>query len=381
MARNRILYGTVVLVLLLFVFLRAEAAMAYLALYAVLLAPLFSLATAHLAKRRIAVSQRLGADAVAKGETVPYIATIQNQSWFPLFAARIRLVVDRGLNSDYNEALFSIRPRRSEEITFHIYTSYRGRYQVGIADLSFYDSLGLFHLRQKPPTALRLTVTPRIWPIASLPLYATIGDMAQAEVYKKGEDYSTISDLRKYNPTDGHKKIHWKASAKRSELISKSFEAPQRQSAVFLIDNSAIPLPPEAALSFEDSMMEALVSAMSCASGQGYHISLRAPGHPDTDFTENFSELYQRSVDLTFGSFGDFGDCLNRYVTGQTEPLNLILIVQKLDARICGALEALQTKGSHVIVLYLDNLKGDPLLGALQETNVSCFNFCELQKR
>ena len=380
MIKNRFLYGTVLLVLSLFVFLRAHP-MTYLALYAVLLAPLLSLGTVLVLKYQLTVSAALSADFVTKGETVSYTLTFQNRSIFPATAVRVRFGLENiGIDSDEDEAVLSLGPRQSGAVVFHIHTKYRGSYPIDVEALWFTDFLGLLQLRQPPPDTLTLTVAPQIWPIAPLPLNATAGDAARPESYRKEEDYSAVSDLRQYRPTDGYKKIHWKASAKRSELISKNFLEPERQSAVFFIDNSAIQAPPEEALWLEDSMLEALVSAMASANQLGYEISLRAPGYPDTDFTDNFPYLYGCAAALTFGNWGDFDDCLNNCLGGRTDPINFLLIAQKLSARTCWALEALRQNGSRVIFLYCGKLKNDPQIEKLQQAGVHCLDFCEMRK-
>jgi len=371
----------VVLVSLFFVFLRAHP-MTYLALYAALLAPPFSLLALWVFRCRLAVSEVLDADAVTKGETAEYIVTLHNRSPFPCLAGQVRLRAESaGVEPDRRVDVFPLRPWQSLEVGFSIHAKYRGRYQIGLGDLLFYDFLGLFRLRQKPPEGSVLTVLPRILAIDPLPLDATAADAARWETYRRGEDYSAISDLRQYQPTDGYQKVHWKASAKRGELISKHFEEPERLSAVFLIDTSAIEAPPEAALAREDLMMEALVSAMAAAHRQGYELSFGAPEHPDTEFTDDFSYLYSRAVDLTFGTSHDFDDCLGHHVSRREREATLLVFPQTLSARACGALETLRASGSQAILFPFDAQRDAAQIERLRQAGVHCLDFCEMRER
>jgi len=376
MTNNRLLYGVVVLVFVLFVSLYTHP-MTYMALYAVLLAPLLSLAGTLLSQRRLTTSEAISPGYAQKGETVRYTFTIQNASPFPAPAVRVRFQADAGIEADHWEAFFSVRPRGSHEAVFHVSAEYRGNYTLGVGEVVFYDFLGLFSRRKTLSKTLVLTVAPRIWTMGPLPLNFTPQDMAQADRYRPAEDYSAISDLRTYQPTDSYKKIHWKASAKRNELISKDFLESKRQAAVFLIDNSAVQASPLKALAREDAMVDALVSAMACCNRLGYQISLHAAGRLDTDFTDNFPELFRCAAELRFGDFGAFDERLNSMVGGRGGPMNFIFIVQTLSEAACLALRSLRRDGSHVVLFYFDPIKDDPQIETLRAFGIHCLNFCE----
>jgi len=377
MIKNRLGYGMVLLAAILFLFLYTHP-MTYLALYALLLLPLLSLLAMLIAKYRLTISETLDFTYAQKGKTLRYTFTVNNPSPFPLPAVRVHFQAGAGVEPDCWEAFFSVWPRKSQEAIFCVSANYRGHYTIGVGEMVLYDFLGLFSRKQTLAKTLVFTVTPQIWPIAALALNFAPHDMAQ-DRHRPAEDYSAISDLRTYQPTDSHKKIHWKASAKRNELISKDFLESKRQSAVFWIDNSAIHASPLEALAQEDTMMDALVSAMACCNRQGYNISLCAPGHPNTDFTDNFSDLFRSAVDLKFGDFGPFDDRFLKHASrGHGNSVNFVLIVQTLSEATCLLLRDLRQNGSHVILFYFDFLKEDSQLEALRGLGVHCLNFSDL---
>jgi len=379
MVKNRIAYGTVVIILLLFIFLNAHT-MTYLALYAILILPLISWCLTLIFKRRFAASEELSSNYVVKGDTVQFKFTVVNNSFLPCTCIQLRFEsYGTGIHTDSEEKYFSVSSYKSHETVFNIEAKYRGNYKVGISKIILYDFLGLFKFNQKHNKSLEFTINPRILNIPVLPLISMPQDSAAVKNYKQNEDYSVIADLRKYQPTDGYKKIHWKASAKRNELISKDFQETEKNAALLLVDNSSIDAQWQEALELEDSIVEALVSAAAYCNKLGYPVSLRCLRDRETAFTDDFAYLYKLASGLEFGDFGRFDDLLNMFARTYGEYMNLIVFVQSINESVFSSLVKLRLLGNNVVIFHFNNEKDESKIEQLRELDVHCVDFHNIQ--
>jgi len=381
MVRNRIAYGAVAAILLLFIFLN-EHPMTYTALYAVLILPLVSLCLTLIFKRRFTTWEELSSNYVVKGDVVQFKFTIENNSFLPCTCVQLRLKsYGAEVYTDFEEKYFSVPPYKKHEVVLNIDAKYRGTYKVGVSNIILYDFLGLFKFNQKHDKSLEFTVNPRILSIPFLPLLSMLQDSAAVRNYKQNEDYSVIADLRKYQPTDGYKKIHWKVSAKRNELISKDFQETEKNAALLLVDNSDIDIQRQGqeALELEDSIVEALVSAMAHCNRLGYPVSLRCLRDSDTDFTADFAYLYRAASGLEFGKFGRFDNFLNMYTKTYGEYMNLIVFVQDINESVFSALVKLRLLGNNVVIFHFNNIEDESRIAQLRDLDVHCVDFHHIQ--
>ena len=338
MLKNRVAYGIVLAVLILLIFLY-EDSITYMALYAVLALPLLSLVFTLVSRRRFTVEERLTQDNIIKGETVQYVFNVRNNSFLPYTSVRVRFKANSSaVTADFTDQFFAIWPYKKHEILFNISAKYRGNYEIGVLNIMLYDFLGLFRFEQKHDRAFILTVRPRVLDVTGLPLSKADSGAENVKNFMAEEDYALISDLRKYQPTDGYKKIHWKASAKKNELVSKNYQNTKRNSVALLLDNSLIGAGAgmkgeDAASAMEDIMMEAYVSALSYCVRNGYISSLFYMGDEQNEGAHgNFEYLYTIASKIRFGSeHNDFNAYIVNYSKMQADAENVIIFAQEIS--------------------------------------------------
>jgi len=370
MLKNRLTYGLVILVLFLFIYLQ-EHRMTYLAFYAVLIMPILSYLIGLRSKYAFLIDQKLSHDFMTKEQQAIYTVSIRNRSFLPCSFARIRLETCRvGLDVTPVEKYFSLRPYESQTFDFKINGSYRGAYDIEIKDIICYDFLGLFRFKLPAHKLFTLTIMPRIISISDLSLKTDVEDVANARNYIKGEDYSNIAELRAFQPTDSYRQIHWKASAKKGELMSKNFHEEERHAATFLIDNRRIIQDLRTALEQEDKMMERVVSAMSYCYHLSYPISIRAIGERPVDFTTDFSRLYKKASKLTFTTGSGFNVLLNDYLNSGQVPMNLFIFVSQADPVLLMTLESLAVAGNQITMFLFKNVH-DEMIDKLRMLEIS----------
>ena len=97
-------------------------------------------------------------------------------------------------------------------------TAHCGAFRVEITRIRVYDLFGLFWVRQKPHTACEVIVHP----IPLIPdVIPDLNGFKAKTLKKTTSPYSEIYDVREYLHGDLIKNIHWKASAKRDDLLVK----------------------------------------------------------------------------------------------------------------------------------------------------------------
>ena len=375
MLKNRITYALALLTLLLLVILN-EGDLTYMALYAVLTLPLLSLGLALILRRRFIITEHLAQDNIVKGDNVKYIFHVKNNSFLPCQAVHVRFKADSAaIESDFAEHSFDIWPFKGYELAFNLTAKYRGNYEIGVERIIFYDFLGLFKFEQKHGEKFILTVLPRVVDVRPLPHQLASTGARDTKNHWTQEDYSLISDLRKYQPTDGYKKIHWKASAKKNELISKNFQNTKENSVAFVLDNSEIDLDDQNnAAALEDLMMESLVSHLASFSKKRYICSLHYMGYESGLTKGPFEYLYNIAAKIHFGIYNEFDQYLTDFAKMKVDAENVILLVQYVSAAVFETVQSLKSFGNHVVLLYFNKPDEDEYkrISQLRQVNIYC---------
>ncbi|MCL1990289.1 MAG: DUF58 domain-containing protein [Defluviitaleaceae bacterium] len=350
MLKSRLTYAAVMLVLVIFIFLRDDQ-MTYQAFYAALILPIFSFIMGYVSSKTITIKEVLSDEFVMKNETTEYKVQIHNGGFLPCFFAYMRFDFDQvGLETDVSEIYLAIKPFAHFESKVKISGKYRGIYEVNFSEFVTYDFLGLFKFKSKHPSKLKLTIAPQLMKRSEqTPDVIQQGEMT-AKRFMKGQDPTFSVELRAYQLTDHYKQIHWKATAKRNTLISKNPEDIEQLTTVFFVDNLRLPKAIEPMLAREDQLIDRVVSVMSHCHQLGHRMFLQALNHESTTFTTDLTRLYHELAVLPFGQFGEIHDVLNGYLNGSKVSENVFLFTQVIDDALLLALQAFKFLGMNVTV-------------------------------
>jgi uncharacterized protein (DUF58 family) len=133
--------------------------------------------------------------------------------------------------------LAPMEPREIREMDYQIRSHVRGRHRLGPLTLRVRDPFGLATIAVSPPGTTDVLVLPRIEVLGS---GRPRGDGMGAEgaiphmVALHGEDDVSI---RSYRDGDDLRRIHWPATAHRSELMVRQEDRPARRRAVIVLDS------------------------------------------------------------------------------------------------------------------------------------------------
>lgn len=209
----------------------------YFVFYIMLLAVAVSFFWTILNIKMIHLSQETAKKTAYVGESVEIETLVDNKGLLPapfveLKNEMIRPVTGKSPLSN----IVSIMPLNSMSIVETLKCRYRGFYPMGPVEMTITDVLGIFSWTKRISCPGLLTVYPRIWKLQSFRINPgqTLGTMNSNK--KTCEDYSSISDIRKYYPGDSFKRIHWKVSARKGMLHVKNFDMSGSAQAFLFLD-------------------------------------------------------------------------------------------------------------------------------------------------
>lgn len=165
------------------------------------------------------------------------------------------------------------RPLRWKEHSFTIDCPHRGVYMAGVREISVYDVFGLFHLRKKiRDCSFTIEISPRVPHVAALQLGA--GDFGPEAPSSSTEDDASPSGIREWREGDVLKKIHWKLSMRKRELVVRTFDESAKPDILILLDLAPIGALRSHALAIEDAACEAAAAAAMAHLSEGYPVRM-----------------------------------------------------------------------------------------------------------
>jgi uncharacterized protein (DUF58 family) len=197
---------------------------------------------AHVVLRLENVS-RLPTGLMLAEDTVPY-----------LLGGRPRFVLDRVL------------PRRAVEVDYTVRSQLRGRYRIGPLTVRLTDPFGLCELTRAFSASDVLVVTPQVVALPDIRLggdWAGAGESRARSVATSGEDDAAT---REYRQGDDLRRIHWRSTARRGELMVRREEQPWQSRAVLLVDCRG-------SVHHGDGPTSSLEWAISATASIGLHLS------------------------------------------------------------------------------------------------------------
>ncbi|MEU6859536.1 DUF58 domain-containing protein [Glycomyces sp. NPDC046736] len=130
-----------------------------------------------------------------------------------------------------------LAPGARSVVNYTITPSTRGAYELGPLTVRTADAFGMAMAVQEFPVTTELIVTPRIQPLPSLLLPGGAG-MSSSEAAAHAVAITGNDDIavREYRNGDDMRRVHWKASAHRDQLMVRREEQPWENNASVLLD-------------------------------------------------------------------------------------------------------------------------------------------------
>ena len=224
-----------------------------------LLAGLFSVLWAA---RTLSVSGDLDSAAVQRGEAVRLSLRVRHRGLLPISPVRLELRSAPG--EPLREVYLRDVPGKLQTLTLPFRADHVGVCSPGVVAWTVEDLMGFFSIRRETGEArFSLLVLPGRFPTE--PLELSPGDPGSEMLARATEDLSSPSDIRSYQPGDPLKKVHWKLSLRKRELLVRKYDEPILREVLILMDCSRPPSwgRPEAEADLRDALLETAASVFA----------------------------------------------------------------------------------------------------------------------
>ena len=213
------------------------------------------------AAKTLTITSLLTDTTVQRGEDVALQIGVKYAGFLPIapLMAEIAARPDRPAQTLRLNGL----PGKEQKLTLNFHAAHVGVTSPGVKKIVISDLLGMFTVEKLPQVqGGELIVLPLPFDVGAL-TYAA-GDSGTESMARASEDVTSPADVRAYQPGDAMKKIHWKLSVRKQELMVRRFEAPVMPDALVLLDCSKPPRTTDenAQLDLRDALLETAASVM-----------------------------------------------------------------------------------------------------------------------
>lgn len=347
----------------------------YLAALFSLLALIYSFLSVLLVRGTLRVSCAVTPDQVPRGDSARLQAEIS--CGLPLPVAPLQITVQ--IADRQTQRLLSLR-RGAGSLTAALPALHVGETQAGVATLYITDILGLVRLRARGGSRmLPLLVLPRSFPVE--PLRFLQGDEGRSLQNRLTEDLSSPEDIRAYRAGDPLKRVHWKLTARRRELIVRKFETPAPPDTLILLDCTAPKEPdaqPDTVASLRDTLCETALSVAEIQAGADTPVRVPLYGEQAGEFysarSGGVSRLPEMLARQSFAGGTEFHRVLNLELRRMRRTGATVIITSHIDAAVVEGVKHIRRMGPSARLYYVtytpDAPEDMPYIAQLQQNMV-----------
>lgn len=167
--------------------------------------------------------RHIGDPVIMWGSVFAQKIELTNESRLPIPAIRIS---DGSTLPDHPHGyVTSLRAKRSITWEVDLPCEKRGRYRLGPVEAFMSDPLGLFPVQRQLGAASSVLVLPRWVPLKRSAIKLDGFMTGEARGRRRSESPPTVVSVREYAAGDSIAAIHWQASARTGQLMTKQFDA------------------------------------------------------------------------------------------------------------------------------------------------------------
>jgi hypothetical protein len=381
MLRNRIIYLAFLVCTVLYASFYGGN-IAYMLFHLAILLPIFCLAYTLYVNLRFKIHQTIDRVKLVKKEAVPYNFILANEDIFTFSSIQVSFFDDKShIAQDETGKVHCLMPKSNNTMSGTIYGDYRGTYEVGAKNVEIMDFLYLFKVNYPIRSRLRMIVSPRVISIEKLKLASFIMDSAKTRQTINPMNETVDTQLRKYVKGDNRKMIHWKASAKKQELLTKKYTDIEELETLLVLDLQKISDDLEIKLIAEDKIIELSLAIANNFFQNAIPIRVLYETSQRTNHSirtaKDFQLFYQLCTDISFSTSNGMnhflGDVMGKYPDNDY----FVLILAALDYELYDRLYKMGKKGKQITLFYIRTTMQDSnkfMLQALSDTGICVYD-------
>ena len=335
--------------------------------------------TGFLGVRRAADTLTISADlaehTIQRGEDAQLNIRVQYRGIIPI--APLTMDIAPGPDRPAQSLRLEGRPGKPRTLRINFHAAHVGVTSPGVERVVISDLLGLFTVEKVPANqGGELIVLPLPFDVGEL-TYAA-GDSGAESMARAAEDITSPSDVRTYQPGDAMKKIHWKLSVRKQELMVRRFEAPVMPDALVLLDCSQPPKTSDdqSQLDLRDALLETAASVMYQNIQTEHPAKLPIHGdHPiELDRGMGMPMILEALARVDFSAPDKFDRMLLLEMRRMRKVGCTVVVSARLNSRMVDVLIAMRRMGPYLRLYLITFDPSDetklPLINKLQSSGV-----------
>ena len=330
------------------------------------LAWVFSWASVHLAEKSVKVENALSGQKVNRGEIVSMEIAVSHKS--PLPIAPVALHMRATSNTPAGTIHLTQLGKRRQRVVHRFAADHVGAMFPGVENYVVSDVFGFFkHTHEPDMSGQELLVLPV--PFDVEPLTFAAGDMGVETMKRAMEDPSSPSDIRAWQQGDPLKRIHWKTSARKRELMVRQFEEPALPDALVLLDTSPPHLPQdcpeERRASLQDALLETAASVVACQIRQDNPVRMPLVGDRPMEYSSRMGLplLLEELARCTFNETERFERVVMMQLAELRKTGAVVIITSRLTSALVELIVRMKRMGPNVrLYLVTFNPEEEPLV-------------------
>ena len=366
---------TVVIFALLLAAFSTGSPLFFMAALLLILLIVFGFISVWQASRTLTIQSDLSGKTVQRGDNVILNVVVHHHGLLPI--APILLELSATPDMPETKVRLKDAPGKHQRLTLPFHASHVGVCAPGVKAYTIEDLFGFFSIRRCPEASQGdLLVLPVVFPVEDL-LFAP-GDSGFETLARATEDVTNPSDVRTYQQGDALKKIHWKLSLRKGELMVRRFEEPVLPEVLVLMDCSQPPTwgHPDAEADVRDSLLETAASVVAHQLHSDHGVRLPLQGAHPVEFEKSMG-LPLLLEDLARLDFSET-DRFERVLLLETRRLrkvgSTVIVSARLNSNMVDMMIRMRRMGPYVR-LYLitftpDDPKLVPLISKLQQAAI-----------
>ena len=294
---------------------------------------------------------------VTRGDAMMTVFTVRHTCLLPVSAVQIEMNVP----SAYAPTLTinaSAPPFVTRTFRQVIQCPHRGVYEAGVTRIGVTDVFGLVRLSRRPDMKLvRLEVLPRVTDVPPLRLKPV--DQGPEFRSRAAEDNASPSDIRAWQDGDELKKVHWKLSLRRREMMVRTYEESARPDTLVIPDLAEITALRDQQLTLEDCICEASLNAVQAQLKAGYPVRMPLVGARPRElagqFAPDIAAFTEAMLRVRFDSPYGYEQVLMLMLARLQRTGGAVLVTARLTTRIADMAMRMQQSGITTKLIWISD--------------------------
>lgn len=305
---------------------------------------------------RLALTRTITPPRVVAGTSARVRLEIENLTRLP---TRVLLAEDHlpyTLGAAPRFVLARLPGGRRAAVTYSVRSPVRGRFPIGPLRLQVTDPFGMVEVSRSFTATDPLVVVPRTWPLLPLDAggqWAGTGDSVSRNAAASGEDDVAT---REYRRGDDLRRVHWRSTAHRGELMVRRDEQPRQMRASVLLDCRTDGHRGEGSSSSFEWAVSAAASVAVSLAGQKYGVRLLVDDRPEpwtTPFhADSAGQLLDRFALIEAGAAERLVGAVTALAATGGDGL-IAAVLGEVDAELATSLARLGRQGTRGVALLL----------------------------